>query len=72
MSTATVDGTYGATVKYDPSAVIKQYEAKGYKLVKNGVPANGIVFNQDGNYTPYQVVFVHGTTTETPESNPTS
>ena len=70
MSTATVDGTYGATVKYDPSAVIKQYEAKGYKLVKNGVPANGIVFNQDGNYTPYQVVFVHGTTTETPESNP--
>ena len=47
------------------SPTITKYEKEGYQLVNNGVPADGITFDKDGNYSPYQVTFKHGTTTTT-------
>ena len=60
LDSVSVSGAFGSTDKYDPSALIKQYQAKGYVLVNNGVPTNGIQFNQDGKQLTYDVTFKHG------------
>ena len=68
LNSVTLTGAFGSTDKYDPSSLIKQYESKGYVLVNNGVPTNGIQFNQDGKQLTYDVTFKHGTTTYGPAS----
>ena len=68
LDSVSVSGAFGSTDKYDPSALIKQYQAKGYVLVNNGVPTNGIQFNQDGKQLTYDVTFKHGTTIYGPAS----
>ena len=65
----TVNGVFGQTVSYDPTDEIKALEAKGYQLVSNGVKNNQITFTNGSNQV-YQIVLKHGTTTETPSSNP--
>ena len=68
LDSVSVSGAFGSTDKYDPSTLIKQYQAKGYVLVNNSVPTNGIQFNQDGKTLTYNVTFKHGTTTYGPSS----
>ena len=69
IKTDTVNGVFGQTVSYDPTSEIKALEAKGYQLVSNGVKNNQITFTNGSNQV-YQIVLKHGTTTETPSSNP--
>ena len=69
IKTDTVNGVFGQTVNYDPTDEIKALEAKGYQLVSNGVKNNQITLSNSSNQV-YQIVLKHGTTTETPSSNP--
>ena len=69
IKTDTVNGVFGQTVSYDPTSEIKALEAKGYQLVSNGIKNNQITFTNGSNQV-YQIVLKHGTTTETPSSNP--
>ena len=69
IKTDTVNGVFGQTVSYDPTSEIKALEAKGYQLVSNGVKNNQITLSNSSNQV-YQIVLKHGTTTETPSSNP--
>ena len=69
IKTDTVNGVFGQTVSYDPTDEIKALEAEGYQLVSNGVKNNQITLSNSSNQV-YQIVLKHGTTTETPSSNP--
>ena len=63
-------GTYGTESSYNPAKVMAQYVAKGYVIVSDDFPMNGVKFDQDGTVPVYKIVMKHGTTTETPDSNP--
>ena len=70
LNTVTVNGVYNGTTAYDPTSVIQGYEKQGYVLVKNGVPADGITFTQDGTPQVYTVTLKHNITQDTPSDNP--
>ena len=70
LNTVTVNGVYNGTTAYDPTSVIQSYEKQGYVLVKNGVPADGITFTQDGTPQVYTVTLKHNITQDTPSDNP--
>ena len=68
MKVVPLTGPFGTTSDYNPANQIKDYQDKGYVMVENNVPENGIKFTA-GNSNSYFIHFVHGTTTITTANN---
>ena len=67
----TVNGTYGQTVTYDPSAEEATLQNQGYTISSTDFPSNGMItFNVDGYVPTYTVYLNHSKTTYTPQNNP--
>ncbi|WOY89713.1 MucBP domain-containing protein [Ligilactobacillus murinus] len=62
-------GKAGATSDYRTADTIANYVNKGYELVSDNYPADGVVFDDDDKTTQsFEVHLKHGTTPVTPEN----
>ena len=70
ISKVNLNGAFGTTSAYSPEATIKQLEAKGYEVVSNDFPTNGIEFDQAGKVQNFTIHLKHKTTINTVDNNP--
>ncbi|MFC0233607.1 MucBP domain-containing protein [Vagococcus entomophilus] len=63
-----LSGDYGTTDGYRTSDTIKELTDKGYELVKDEYPKDGVTYDQDGSPKTYEVHLKHGTVTINPAS----
>ncbi|WOY89711.1 MucBP domain-containing protein [Ligilactobacillus murinus] len=69
LETKDLAGKAGATSDYRTADTIANYVNKGYELVSDNYPADGVVFDDDDKTTQsFEVHLKHGTTPVTPEN----
>ncbi|MFT9391900.1 MucBP domain-containing protein, partial [Leuconostoc pseudomesenteroides] len=68
LSSKDLTGDYGTTDDYRTGDTIKDYESKGYELVSDNYPADGVVYNEDGTVQSFEVHLTHGTTPVGPDN----
>ena len=62
LSTKNLSGKYGTTDLYRTGNTIAGYEEKGYKLVSDDYPSEGLEYNEDGSVQIFEVHLKHSTT----------
>ncbi|WP_056990391.1 lectin-like domain-containing protein [Liquorilactobacillus mali] len=68
LTSKDLSGAFGSTDDYRTADTIKYYENKGYVLVSDNYPSDGVVYDQDGVIKSYEVHLVHGTTPINPDN----
>ncbi|MGO3489712.1 MAG: mucin-binding protein, partial [Leuconostoc carnosum] len=63
-----LSGDYNSTDSYRTTDTISNYESKGYKLVSDDYPTNGVVYDQDGVEQHFEVHLTHSTVPVTPDT----
>lgn len=61
LSQQELTGEFGTSDVYRTADTIKQYEAKGFKLVSDNYPASGVLYDQEGIVKHYDIHLAHQT-----------